>query len=98
MKNILLVCSSGMSTNMLVQKMVKSAKLMNFDVNIWSVGDINVEENIDKADIILLGPQVRYLFDKIKKIAGENKTVLLIGLEDYSSMNGKNILSKCFSN
>ncbi len=98
MKNILLVCSSGMSTNMLVQKMIKFAKLMNFDVNVWSVGDIEVEENITKADIILLAPQVRYLFNKIKRIVTDNKSILLIGLEDYVSMNCKNILKQCFAN
>lgn len=95
MKNILLICSTSLSTNVFVLKMVKSAKLMNFDVNIWSAGSGNFNESIDKADIILLGPQVRYLFDDVKKIVNGKKPVLLINLDDYSSMNSKKILQDC---
>lgn len=94
MKNILLICSTSLSTNVFVLKMLKSAKLMNFDVNIWSAGSGNFKESIDKADIILLGPQVRYLFDDIKKSVGAKK-VLLINLDDYISMNSKKILQDC---
>lgn len=97
MKNILLVCSSCMSTNMFVLRMIKSAKLMNFEANIWSSGSGNLEENVYKADIILLGPQVRYLFDKVKKMVNSKKPVLLIDLKDYSSMNSKKILQECLA-
>lgn len=95
MKNILLICSSSLSTNVFVLKMMKSAKLMNYDVNIWSVGSGNFDENIDRADIILLGPQVRYLFDDIKKRVSNQKPILLIDLDDYRSMNSKKILQEC---
>lgn len=95
MKNILLICSSSLSANAFVLKMMKSAKLMNYDVNIWSVGSGNFDESIDRADIILLGPQVKYLFDDVKKRVDGKKPILLIGLEDYSSMNSKKILQEC---
>lgn len=95
MKNILLICSSSVSANVFVLNMIKSAKLMNYDVNIWSVGSGNFDENIDMADIILLGPQVRYLFDDVKKRVNGEKPILLIDLEDYSSMNSKKILREC---
>lgn len=95
MKNILLICSSSVSANVFVLKMIKSAKLMNYDVNIWSVGSGNFDENIDRADIILLGPQVRYLFDDVKKRVDGQKPILLIDPEDYSSMNSKKILQEC---
>lgn len=97
MKNILLVCSSCMSANMFVLRMIKSAKLMNFEANIWSSGSGNLEENVYKADIILLGPQVRYLFDKVKNMVNGEKPVLLIDLNDYSSMNSKKILQECLA-
>lgn len=97
MKNVLLVCSSGMSTNMLVSKMQKEAKLMNYDINIWHSCDIQLEENVNKADIILLAPQVRYLLNKLKKIVDNQKTIFIIDLNDYSSMNCKKILQECLN-
>lgn len=95
MKNILFVCSLGMSTNMFVSKMVKSAKGMNYDANIWASSDINVEENLEKADIILLAPQVRYLFQKIKKLVNDKKPILIVDIKDYSTMNSKKVLEQC---
>ncbi len=59
MYNVLLVCSSDMSTSLLVSKMEKSA------LEKWIEAKI---EAIAEADEILLGPQVRYLLSKIKTI------------------------------
>ncbi len=97
MKNILLVCSSGLSTNMFVSKLEKSAKLLNFNANIWSCNSVNFKEDVCKADVILLAPQVKYLFDDIKKIVDDDKYILLIGLSDYSCMNSKKILEDVIS-
>ncbi len=97
MKNILLVCSSGMSTNMLVLRMKKFAKSINFDANIWHAGDATLKEEVVKADIILLAPQVRYLLNKLNKMVNNQKPILLIDLNDYSSMNCKKILQGCLS-
>ncbi len=97
MKNVLLVCSSGMSTNMLILKMQKEAKLMNFDANIWHSCDVSLEENVSKADIILLAPQVRYLLNKLKKMVDDKKSIFIIDLNDYSSMNCKKILQGCLT-
>ena len=98
MKNVLLVCSTALSTSMLVSKMEKSAETMNFDIKVWSCGDSDLEKNVTKADIILLGPQVRYLFDEVTKLVDERKSVLLIDVNDYRSMNTRNILEKCLYN
>lgn len=92
MKNILFVCSLGMSTNMFVAKMLKSAKDMKFDANIWASSDMDIKENIEKADVILLAPQVRYLCEKLKRLVKERKPILTIDVKDYSTMNSKKVL------
>ena len=68
MVNILLVCSAGMSTSMLVKRMQESAEAKGLEANIWAVGDANSKDAAKKADIILLGPQVRYLKSKTEKM------------------------------
>lgn len=86
--NILLVCSAGMSTTMLVKRMKESAEKNKVDANIWSVGDANSPESIKKADIILLGPQVRFLENKIRELVENKVPVSLIDMRIYGSMDG----------
>lgn len=60
MKNILLVCSAGMSTSLLVSKMKEAAKEAEIEVNINALPISECDSVIDTVDIVLLGPQVRY--------------------------------------
>lgn len=88
MLNILLVCSAGMSTTMLVKRMKESAEKNGVSANIWSVGDANSPESIKKADIILLGPQVRFLENKIRELVDNKVPISLIDMRIYGSMDG----------
>lgn len=92
MKNILLICSAGMSTSMLVTKMQKAAEEMNIEANIWAVGDADKMLNIPKADVVLLGPQVRFMKPSIEEIVNGEKPVMVIDMAAYGSMNGKKVL------
>ncbi len=58
MKNILLVCNAGMSTSMLVQKMQAAAKEQGIEATIQAKSVTDAANEIDKADVLLLGPQV----------------------------------------
>ncbi|EIX4009057.1 PTS sugar transporter subunit IIB, partial [Salmonella enterica] len=62
MKNILLVCAAGMSTSMLVKRMQAYAESTNTEVNINAMSISEAKEKIKKneADVVLLGPQVRF--------------------------------------
>lgn len=90
--NILLVCSAGMSTSMVVKNMQKVASERGMDVNIWAVGDAESREESKKADIILLGPQVRYIEDKMKDMVNHEKPVAVIDMMAYGTMNGEKVL------
>lgn len=89
--NILLICSAGMSTSMMMKRMKEAAAAKHIDANIWVVGEGLAKENIAKADIILLGPQVRYLFQKIEDMA-EGKPVMVMDLSSYGNLDGKRVL------
>ena len=65
MTNILLVCSAGMSTSMMVKKMQEAAEEKKIEAEIWAVGDADAVNNVEKMDVMLLGPQVRFLESKM---------------------------------
>lgn len=93
MKQILLVCAAGMSTSMLVNKMEAAAKEKDekIEINASSGGDVN--QYIEQADILLLGPQVSYLKKKYQTdYASKGIPVEVINSMDYGTMNGKEVL------
>lgn len=93
MIHIMLCCASGMSTSLLVEKMKKAAKEENFQVEIWAVGANEVKANAEKADVILLGPQVRYAQKKIEAEA-PGIPIANIGMREYGMMNGAAVLKQ----
>lgn len=95
MYNILLVCSAGMSTSLLVTKMTAAAKAQGIEVKIAAVAEADLQKSMDGVDIILLGPQVRYLLSKIQKLVAANPVpVEVINSIDYGTMNGEKVLNR----
>lgn len=90
---ILLVCSAGMSTSMMVNKMKQSADERGIDAEIWAVADALAKTEMEKADIIMLGPQVRFLKDKLQEEA-KDKSVVVIDMMAYGTMNGAKVLDQ----
>lgn len=91
MKNILVVCSAGMSTSLLVNKMKEAAEKKHVEVKIWAISEAEIKNHIDEAHVVLLGPQIRFMVDKIRAAAG-NKPVEVINMADYGMMNGEKVL------
>ena len=58
MKQILLVCSAGMSTSLLVTKMEGAAKDAGYDAKIFALPFSDAPRVLEDVDVILLGPQV----------------------------------------
>ncbi|SEP47761.1 PTS sugar transporter subunit IIB [Propionispora vibrioides] len=95
MYNIFLVCSAGMSTSLLVMKMTAAAKERGVEAKIAAVAEAELSKVIDSADIVLLGPQVRYLLGKIKDLlAAKGTPVEVINSIDYGTMNGDKVLQR----
>jgi PTS system cellobiose-specific IIB component len=89
--NILLVCSAGMSTSLLVTKMEESAESQGLDAKIWAVPANEADANFDQCDIVLLGPQVRYMLKKFE--GATDKPVRVIDMIQYGTMNGEAVLN-----
>lgn len=95
MINILLVCSAGMSTSLLVTKMEKVAKEVKLDSHIWAVSTDIADENMVKADVVLMGPQIRFMKDTmVEKGKKLGIPVDVINSTDYGTCNGKNVLKQ----
>ena len=93
MKNILLVCNAGMSTSMLVQKMQAAAKEQGIEVAIQAKSVTDAANEIDKVDVLLLGPQVGYQKGEMETLAAGRIPVEVIDMRDYGTMNGKAVLA-----
>ena len=92
--NILLCCSAGMSTSLLVTKMEAAAKEQGLECKIWAVSADTVKAQIDQADVLLLGPQVRYLLPQMKSLANEkNIPAETINPVHYGTLNGSEVLN-----
>nr|WP_263325115.1 PTS sugar transporter subunit IIB [Neobacillus sp. Marseille-Q6967] len=91
--NILLCCAAGMSTSLLVTKMEAAAKEQGIEAKIWAESADAVKSHIDQADVLLLGPQVRYLLPQMKKL-GEEKNVPVDAINPvhYGMCNGPEVL------
>ncbi|MFR5267046.1 PTS sugar transporter subunit IIB [Clostridium sp.] len=98
MKKILLVCSAGMSTSLLVSKMKAAAKAKAIECSINTVAEAEMEEYEEDFDVLLLGPQVRFLFNKFKeKYEDKNIPVDVINTVDYGTMNGAKVLENALA-
>ncbi len=93
MKYITLVCAAGMSTSLLVSKMKAVAEKEGIDAKIVAMSEASFDSYTEKTDVLLLGPQVSYLLEKMKK---ENEPkgikVALIDPLSYGMMDGKKVL------
>ncbi|QFG01094.1 PTS sugar transporter subunit IIB [Psychrobacillus glaciei] len=97
MKNIMLVCVAGMSTSLLVAKMQKVAKEQNIETDIFAISESEVDKIIQNkhVDVLLLGPQVRYLKGAFEvKYKEKNIPIEVINMTDYGMMNGANVLKQ----
>ena len=94
--SILLICATGMSTNMLVSKMRKAATEQNVEASIVAVSANEAPKQYAsrELDVVLLGPQVRYMKSKVaKQFEDREVSVDVIDIKDYGMMNGKKVLT-----
>ena len=90
-KHIYLFCSAGMSTSLLVSKMRAQAEKYEVPVVIEAFPETLAGEKGQKADVVLLGPQIAYMYDDIKKMLPD-KAVEVIDSQLYGKIDGLGVL------
>lgn len=99
-KTIMLVCSAGMSTSLLVTKMQKAAEAKGIDSDIFAVSASDVDNNLANkdVDVLLLGPQVRFMkADFEKRLEPKGIPLDVINMADYGMMNGEKVLDQAIT-
>lgn len=95
MTRILLFCNAGMSTSMLVTKMRKEAVSKNIAATINAYPEGQMSKYIGEADVILLGPQIKYILPKAKILCAKNSVPIeVINTMDYGMMDGAKVLGQ----
>lgn len=92
---IFLCCAAGMSTSMVVDKMLKAASERNINVEIKAYSISEFEDVINSYDICLVAPQVSYKFNDFNtRCKEEGKKCAKIDMMLYGTLNGEEILSQ----
>ncbi|EUJ32402.1 putative phosphotransferase system (PTS) beta-glucoside-specific enzyme IIB component [Listeria floridensis FSL S10-1187] len=94
MKNIVLFCAAGMSTSLLVTKMQDAAKAKGEEAEIAAYSIAEMDSVIDKADVVLIGPQIRFQEKDVKNKVDGRIPVDVIDMRDYGTMNGEKVYAQ----
>ncbi|WP_029453131.1 PTS sugar transporter subunit IIB [Clostridium algidicarnis] len=95
MKKIYLFCGNGMSTSILASKMqtVADEHSLPIEVKAYPISQLEMIIDTLHPDCILLGPQVKYLYEKTVNDFGEKGIpIAVIDSSDYGMMKGMNVL------
>ncbi len=93
MKKIMLCCSAGMSTSLLVKKMEAEATVRGLEAEIKAYGAAEFSSQVGNYQVVLLGPQVKYMQPDLQKEADKfGIKVEPINMMDYGMQNGSKVL------
>ena len=93
---ILVICSGGMSTSMLVKSMRKASEELKKEIIIESAGVSALKNLIKDCDIVLVAPQIKHRITEINNIAN-NKPVILIDHKIYGLIDGKGAMKQAMN-
>jgi|SRR5699024_6029127 len=95
--NIMLVCSAGMSTSMLVKSMKKEIEKKDLEVNVFAKTSTEAIEYAEdeEVNVLLLGPQVSFMESGFNEsLEDKDISIAVIDARDYGMMNGEKILQQ----
>ena len=91
-KKIYLFCGLGMSTSSMVRRMQKAAAEQGKDYEIQAFALSEEDEHAPEADAILIGPQVRFELENLRK-RYPGKKIIDIPMRTYGLMDGPGTLA-----
>ena len=71
----------------------QEAKARGLEASVDAIPMVELGDNLKETSIILLGPQIRFALDDIKKQA-EGIPVMAIAAQDFGMMNAKKVLDE----
>lgn len=94
MKEIVLVCTMGISTAFTVRDMMKTVKKKNLDITIKAVAAEKLDDFVESANMILLTPPMLSSFNEIKEKVNGRVPVIMISADRYIKYDGEAILEE----
>lgn len=95
MKKVYLFCNAGMSTSILASVMQKFADSKNiaYEVKAYPHDQLAEIMQTNRPDCILLGPQVKFLYEEtVKQFGSAGVPIMVIDSEPYGLMDGEAVL------
>lgn len=90
---IILACNAGMSTSMMKMRLEQEAKMRGIEAAVKAVPISELDDVIEGTDVLLLGPQVRYIENELR-VKYPDMPLMVMDMKDYGSMNAKVVLDK----
>jgi PTS system cellobiose-specific IIB component len=92
---VLIVCSWGMSTSLLIEGMLAAAAQKGLALTVEALSAGEFAARVDECDVVLIAPQIRHLRKSIEKLAqSAAKPVGLIEPFYFATMNGAAVLEQ----
>ncbi|WP_368919362.1 PTS transporter subunit EIIC [Citrobacter sp. RHB21-C01] len=87
-KTIILACNEGMSTSLMASKMRKYTESQSCTLTVYAVNAGKLAQEYEKAQLILLGPQLAYLQETIAQEINHHCPVVPIDPQHFSKLDG----------
>lgn len=98
MKEVLLICGSGASSGFMAAAIRKAVKKQKLDYHVIARSESQLQEYIDKTDVLLIGPHLSYIKEEItEQNTNENLKIEIIPQDIYGSLNGEKCLEMILS-
>lgn len=81
---VLLSCSAGLTTSMFAENLKSVAEMLALDYDFDAVSYLNIYEVVENYDVILLAPQIGYMYNRLKESL-PSKLVLQIPTAVFAS-------------
>ena len=81
----------GASTANMCKKIEAAAKQEGMDISATAVPMAMLKDKLDWAEVVLVGPQIRFMLDKVRAEA-KDKPVDAIDMMAYGMMDGAKVL------
>jgi PTS system cellobiose-specific IIB component len=95
MVRVLIVCSWGMSTSLLVDSLLAAAEAAGIDLQVEALSAGEYATRVEECEVVLIAPQIRHLRKSIEKLATSlGKPVAMIEPFHYATMNGQAVLEQ----
>ena len=92
MKKLLLACTAGMSTRLLIQRLCKEVSDRALPIELEALPLSEALDRAPSADAVLLGPQIGYALGEMERSVHGRIPVDVISMRDYGHLNAKGII------